>query len=748
MRKLRRYIERLLPVVAVLALASCSLDEIDEVKKPTDSGDRWGSLTIESLVINTDNESLDRGSNSTRTDGENGTASSASETFKVPNPNNVAEDLDNYWIEVFDADGNVVDINGDATGTGMTYKDVVEKNSVETPVTLLNGDELKLKGIVLPPGQYTVWAYKDSTKGVYDATTGKGIANVAADQKGTDKTTTPAYYMGNQTVEVVSAEDLDSATSTPVAITCKLAQTLVTVEMSADMLKWFDEENENEVTGGTPLQTIVTIEPESPVENVDYSYTFPYSSNHGEKDADGVVVDGGPFVYFKDHAGAKGNTLSFKMEGVYLNVSVENLAEALTDLETNGAESEYTKNLTYVSMEREISNVTAAQWRQISFDIDHNTEGDVQFEVTISSYVFDEEIEVDVQTLFFGGPDKYQEETVPDIDPSAPVVTINTSDKSKNAVIAADLYDNSLVKWGANLEMTVTPNNGTAVTYVYADISSTNSELMEALAAAGYTDGRVTFLSSVSTISEDVNYFTIDATDRSKVTVALSDPGMTALQNTYPGTHSVRVWAEDSENRLNYTDLTIKSGDETGGNIGSASGGSGGGNQEEIPGLSVKWSNTDITYTEGSSEAVYVDIEAEKGMAGLTVQIDSDVLTADELGIVGLSQSMDLFRPATYAMESSLRSLGFLPYDANNGYENENGVSMPAFGYDKYRVYNEEGEEIVKDSPLKGETSKRFEITQFMGMLAMLGQSKNTFTLTVTDAEGKTVSSSATITIP
>ncbi len=722
MRKLRRYIERLLPVVAVLALASCSLDEIDEVKKPADSGDRWGSLTIESLVINTDNESLDRGSNSTRTDGENGTASSASETFKVPNPNNVAEDLDNYWIEVFDADGNVVDINGDATGTGMAYKAVMEKNSVETPVTLLNGDELKLKGIVLPPGQYTVWAYKDSTKGVYDATTGKGIANVAEDKKEDGKTTTPAYYMGNQTVEVVSAEDLNSATSTPVAITCKLAQTLVTVEMSADMLKWFDEENENNVTGGTPLQTIVTIAPENPVESVNYSYTFPYSSNHGETDANGVVVDGGPFVYFKDHAGAKGNTLSFKMEGVYLNVSVDKLAGALADLAEKGLESTYKENLTYVSMEREISNVTAAQWRQISFDIDHNTEGDVQFEVTISSYVFDEEIEVDVQTLFFGGPDKYQEETVPDIDPSAPVVTINTSDKSTTAVIAADLYDNSLVKWGANLEMTVTPNNGTTVTKVYADISSTNSNLMLALEKAGYTDGRVNFLPSVSTISEDVNYFTIDATDpSSKVTMALSDPGMTALQDTYPGTHSITVWAEDSENRLNYTDLTIKSGDETGGNIGSASGGSGGKVDDNPP--TIEWVGHDITkryglggtYPKDDSNGLSTDnckikvkSTAQGGFTEMYVDIISSVLTDEELGKAGgLSTHIDLVNPGD--VFPILQGFGFF--------------------------------ESETDTSHGGKSEVEFDITSFLGMLRAVYPDEGNcdFKLTVEDANGDTV---------
>ena len=218
MKRFRRYIERLLPAVAVLTLVSCSLDELDEPKKPTNQSGQWGSLVIESLTVNTDNEHLDRGSNSaTRTDGEN--------NYQVPNPNGVDENLNNYWIEVFDADGEVVDINGDTQGTGMTYADVTALNTGEgTEVTLINGSKLKLKGIVLPPGEYTVWAYKDATKGA-------NIPNVIAEDENTDTNqTTPAYYMGFNTVTVVSAEDLEgNATSTPVEITCKLAQTLVTV---------------------------------------------------------------------------------------------------------------------------------------------------------------------------------------------------------------------------------------------------------------------------------------------------------------------------------------------------------------------------------------------------------------------------------------------------------------------------------------------------------------------------------------
>ena len=731
MKRFRRYIERLLPAVAVLTLVSCSLDELDDIKKPTNQNGQWGSLVIESLTVNTDNEHLDRGSNSATRAEESGTTTN-NKKYTVPNPNGVEENINNYWIEVFDADGEVVDINGDeTTGTGMTYAEVVALNNGDgTEVTLINGSKLKLKGIVLPPGEYTVWAYKDATKGA-------NIPNVIAEDETPDtNTTTPAYYMGCNTVTVVSAEDLDNATSTPVAITCKLAQTLVTVEMSADMKDWFDETNSlgvkanAEDTDAAPgLQTIVTIEPEVPEEDETYSYIFPYTSNHGVETTTGegenavTAITGGPFVYFKDHAGANdtnGNTMVFKMEGVYLNVSIDNLQAAIADLATNGAQSEYYKNLTYVSMEREINGVKAAQWRRISIDIDHNTEGDVQFEVTIDSYVFDETIDVDVQTLFFSPSDpntEYREEEVPDIDPLAPSVQFNIPVDDEEAVIAKDGYDSQMGKWASNLQMKVTPSNNTTIKEVYAEISSDNNALMAALDAAGYTDGRITFYSGVSTLAEtdEVSYFVVEdpATTAPNIVVKLSDPGMDALQNSYPGTHNIKVWTKDSEDRMKYTDLVIKSGGSTGCNIGSAgSGGSGSGDVvDDGKAPTIEWLEYNIDEEQELTAAgidctILAKSTDPKGFIKFEVDIISDVLTDEELSGVGLGSHIDLINPGD--MKAPLQGLGFLPN---------------------------------RDS-WEGENEATFTITDFMTILYNIhSNGKSEFKLTVADENGETTKS-------
>lgn len=696
MKKVRRYIERLLPVVAALALVSCNLDELDEVKKPIDPNGRVGSLVIESLVINTDNEYLDRGSNSaTRAEGDN--------QFRVPNPNGATEVTANYWIEVFDADGEVVDINGEYAGTGMTVEDI---NKLETEITLPNQTTpMKINGAILPPGMYTVWAYKDSTKG-------ENIPNVIPE--GSTNGSTVAYYIGHQEVEVLSTEDLEGdATSTPVSITCKLAQTLVTVEMSADMERWFDVTNSYDVTDGTPLQTTVTIAPETPVKDPKYSYTFPFNTNHGKKDASGNVVSVGPFVYFKDHAGPnskEGNTMVFKMEGVYLNLSVEYRDDAWTDLEVKKEDSEYYKNLIYVSMEREFTNVKAAQWRRISIDIDHDTEGDVQFKVTINSYVFDEEVEVDVQTMFFSVGDKpYQEEEVPDIDPQAPSVTLNTTDKSTTAIIASNLIEYN--QWRNLLQMTVTPSGNTTIKEVYADVLG-DEKLLKAVIDAGYTDGRVNLLPNTATASQTTSYFKVEMSGNN-VQVTLTYDGMNALQDDYTGTHSVRVWTKDSEDRMKYTDLTIKSGGATGGNIGSASGsgsGDGDGVIDDNP-PTIVWVegyefDKEQTLTSDLECTIVANSTAEGGFTKFEIEIISNALKQEDLAEVGLGSHIDLIEPGE--MKEGLAMLGFLPG-----------------GIDSWG----------------GKTKAEFEITQFMAILAEFPAGTHEFQLTVGDKNGTTVKS-------
>ena len=75
-----------------------------------------------------------------------------------------------------------------------------------------------------------------------------------------------------------------------------------------------------------------------------------------------------------------------------------------------------------------------------------------------------------------------------------------------------------------------------------------------------------------------------------------------------------------------------------------------------------------ITLVDGDIDAVHeiqdgmqvkVRVEAEAGIAGFLIDIDSPALTAEELGSLGLAAQMDLAAPASDAMAAALKALGF-----------------------------------------------------------------------------------------
>ena len=98
-------------------------------------------------------------------------------------------------------------------------------------------------------------------------------------------------------------------------------------------------------------------------------------------------------------------------------------------------------------------------------------------------------------------------------------------------------------------------------------------------------------------------------------------------------------------------------------------------------------------------EAV-INIHADKGIKKIHVKIDSNTLTADELAGVGLAGEFDLDDPKE--LESTLKD----------------NLHFPV------------GDEVV------GKNDVKFDITQFVPLLAMLGEGNHNFILTVTDMDG------------
>ena len=80
----------------------------------------------------------------------------------------------------------------------------------------------------------------------------------------------------------------------------------------------------------------------------------------------------------------------------------------------------------------------------------------IQFQMTVENWVYDQKIDVDVMQLFaFAG-----EETIPDedlSDPNSPVVTLDGRDIAQGYTISKSMFDEELGKWSENLKAVITP---------------------------------------------------------------------------------------------------------------------------------------------------------------------------------------------------------------------------------------------------------------------------------------------------
>ncbi len=265
----------------------------------------------------------------------------------------------------------------------------------------------------LAPGTYVVSARQ---------TEDGAVAGVAQDAP---------YYAGTSEDVVISSKQTSTAT-----VTCKLANILTTVELSADLKASFKS---YESTSENRLKTTVDVGTEA----AKNSYVFEADATHES-----------PKMYYRDEAGLNstaGNTMTITLSGDYYTGDLEDL--------TNGTPDE--TKWKAVKMVKTLTNVRAAQWRKISINISHPTTGNAQFEIKVESYVYDEEITVDVVTLY---ESLSIEESIPDEeeDKNAPDVTINGQEELTFS-INSSMYDADAEAWTSFLKVNIAPKDGTTV---------------------------------------------------------------------------------------------------------------------------------------------------------------------------------------------------------------------------------------------------------------------------------------------
>lgn len=581
------------------------------------------------------------------------------------------------------------------------------RHTQTTPFMAWSGTYTEAKalpnGIALEPGTYSVYAYQTRTK-------------------------VPAEDISNNPYYAGSATDVDitSKQTTPVEVNCRLANIKTSVELSADLKEVFKVYNEGDANYANRLMTKVELRA-SDVEPI--SHIFERETTHDTP------------KYFRDLSpnSNAGNTMTITLTGEYYTGD-------RVDMINGNPNPEKWKE---VKMVKTINGVRAAQWRKISIGIDYNTTGNVDFVITVQSFTYDDEIKVDIATIYSSLASITQEEEIVDDDVNDPLAPQISLDGQANMTFAinSSIYDSDAGGWKKYLKAKVTPQGESEVEQLYVVLRSTNNgDLLNKMKAKGFTDGRIDLFPALTSGANTYLNVAADGT-----TVTLKPGGMDALYK-YSGTHVFRIYTKSDDGHLGFGDITVE----------VTEGPAVGGNGPRVIWFANGAEANEITLVTGT-ETVNVDITSDSGLTGLSVKIESPLLDSETLTGLGLATEMDILSPASPMMETRLRAFGFLPikdYDPKNP---EHDRAQMAALPDEYRIWSvdSEGKPIVdendnyvrtgKECQLKNKENVGFSISEFISLLNVLGTGEydsvdHKFTIIAADAKG-TASGSFTITV-
>ena len=450
-------------------------------------------------------------------------------------------------------------------------------------------------------------------------------------------------YAGSVTKSVIKNNE-----TTVDDLVCTLANIRTTVTLTQDLQKLFMSDADAEAAGKEKLAVTLSIG--------DNALVF-----------DREAANAGKAGYFK--AVETANTLKILLSGQY-----------------NKAPGDATPEYVTVNWSKEITNCKAGQWRKITINVLNANEGNVQFQITVENWVYDQKIDVDVMRLY-----AFAEETIPDEDISdegSPVVTLDGKDIAQGYTISGSMYDELLGKWTENLKAVVTPEDGATVKSVNLVFESDNADFLAAVDAAGYKNRTVPLWSENEA---NAPYVVMKEASTSVLTATVKDAGMSGFYQ-YEGTHTAKFVTVDSKGRTSYTKLNIRVTES--------------GSTESGPG--IVWTNKsgsktydfDTRYNHIGME-ILIGVTSQTGFTGFTVDIISEnVLPASELESVGLASHLDLINPGEF--QSKLEGFGF-----------------------------------PTGAAVSGQKTLSFDISGFMDLLSLLNKEGNCdFRLTVTDASG------------
>ena len=295
-----------------------------------------------------------------------------------------------FEISIADASGNIVQATLDDGQTlGTTFKN----------------SDLNISGggrrlVALRPGVYTVTAHSPGAK--------------------PQKTSSDAWYTGSTQVTVEASQN-DKGKYATASVICKLAQIRVTAEISADLRHFFKTDVPDEDRPGT----LVTISHPTDASQA-ATYLFGLESTRTS-----------PVIYFEDFAGpeSNGNQMVIQLTGWFSS-------------DPDAADPDWQK----IDYKKTITGVKAATYRDIRISIDYGTTGNLEFTVTINSYVYDDTLETDASSSLTGT----LEPTIPDDEPETPP----QGGGEDNPKDPDDKGDNPTIEWlGYDIEERYTLTN-------------------------------------------------------------------------------------------------------------------------------------------------------------------------------------------------------------------------------------------------------------------------------------------------
>ena len=328
-----------------------------------------------------------------------------------------------------------------------------------------------------------------------------------------------------------------------------------------------------------------------------------------------------------------------------------------------------------------IKDVKAGQYSDIQLYIEYSSQGNISISVTIDGWVVDQEV-------VYNLAGNIAEDIIVD-DNDQPVITLVGGDITEAQSLYATDFDN---KGNCTKDIIVEVATKSAITSLVVDIASTNPTLVASLDQYGLSSTMDLCQAGAATAALKLMGLPVNDQVAGQTAVLYDITAQMKLLRDYVGSHTFTVTATDSKGGVTTAALTIII-------------------EGKLSAPTILWKGYDIDkrYTVVSGMTVDIVVTAAAKVKDFSVQIVSDVLTPSELGNVGLCDVLNLAEPTS-------------SYSTVNDNFDTSGIAQSLAGLG-----------FPTGEAVKGQSSVEFSITQFLDLLAITGQGRHDFIMTVTD---------------